>query len=66
MRHRGVHYTLTLVEPGLWKWHFYLGGKVRTGRTRANMILLAAKRVRLVIDREQRMRIEKSERQQEK
>jgi hypothetical protein len=30
------------------------------------MVLLAAKRVRLVIDREQRARIEKSERKKEK
>ena len=61
MEHRGVQYTVTEVEPGLWKWRFVLGGRIRTGRTRTNIAILAAKRVSLVIDREQRVRLLRTE-----
>ena len=52
MIHRGVEYTVTAVAPGIWKWQFKIGDRVVTGKTEAQLQLLAARRVQLRIDRE--------------
>jgi len=48
----GVDFTLTQVEPGLWKWRFQIGEAVTTGRAEAKLMGLAAHRVKQRIDRE--------------
>jgi hypothetical protein len=52
MEHRGVEFTVTPVEPGLWKWRFQTGEAVKTGKTKSKLLGLAARRVQYVIDRE--------------
>jgi hypothetical protein len=54
MNHRGVDFTLIQVEPRLWQWRFQIGEAVTTGRTEANLMGLAARRVQQRIDRELR------------
>jgi hypothetical protein len=53
MTHKGVDYTVALTTtPGIWKWQFQIGEKVKTGRTETRISLLAIRRVQLRIDRE--------------
>jgi hypothetical protein len=52
MIHRGIEYTVTQAAPGVWKWQFRIGDKVRSGKTETRLHLLALRRVRLLIDRE--------------
>ena len=52
MNRRGVEFTVTQVEPGLWKWHFQIGEKITTGQTHSNLMGMAARRVQQRIDRE--------------
>ena len=53
MNHKGVEYTLTRSEtPGFWRWQFRIGDMVRSGKTEAELALLAMRRVELRIDRE--------------
>ena len=52
MIHKGVEFTVTQAAPGVWRWQFRIGGKVKTGRTEAKLHLLAIRRVQLRIDRE--------------
>jgi hypothetical protein len=54
MIYKGVEYTVTLAAPGVWKWQFRIGDKVKTGKTEARLNLLAIRRVQLRIDRELR------------
>ena len=54
MRHQGVEYSLTQIEPDLWKWQFRIGGRIKSGTTRTKLEFLAAKRVRTLINREKR------------
>jgi hypothetical protein len=49
---RGVEFTVTPVEPGLWKWQFQIGETVSTGETHSNLMGMAARRVQQRIDRE--------------
>jgi hypothetical protein len=52
MNHRGIEYTVERSEtPGFWHWQFRIGETVKTGKTQANMELLAVRRVQLQIDR---------------
>jgi hypothetical protein len=51
---RGVEFTVWLVKPGLWKWQFQVGETVRTGKTRSNLMGMAAHRVQQRIDLELR------------
>ena len=51
MDYRGVQYEITKIEPGLWKYQFRIGAVIRTGKTKSSLELLAARRVRLAIDR---------------
>ena len=52
MIHKGVEFTMTQAAPGIWKWQFQIGDKLKTGRTEAKLQLLAIRRVQLRIDRE--------------
>jgi hypothetical protein len=52
MIHKGVDFTVTQAAPGVWKWQFRIGDKVKTGKTEAKLHLLAIRRVQLRIDRE--------------
>ena len=53
MNHKGVEYTLTRSEtPGVWKWQFRIGERVRSGRTESRLLLLPMRRVQLTIARE--------------
>jgi hypothetical protein len=52
MNRKGVEFTLLLIEPGLWKWHFQIGNDVLTGKTKTNLMGVAAHRVHQRIDRE--------------
>jgi hypothetical protein len=39
-------------EPGIWKWRFWIGDQIKSGRTETRIGLLAARRVQLRINRE--------------
>jgi hypothetical protein len=53
MKHRGIEYTVTMTTvPGVWKWQFRIGDKIKTGKTETRIDLLAIRRVQLRIDRE--------------
>jgi len=52
MNRRGVEFSLTQVEPGLWKWEFQIGDTVTIGKTQSNLMGMAARRVQQRIDRE--------------
>jgi hypothetical protein len=52
MNRKGVEFSLTQVEPGLWKWQFQIGNTVTTGKMHSNLMGLAAHRVQQKIDRE--------------
>ena len=50
MNRRGVRFSLTQVEPGLW-WNS-IGDTVTVGKTQSNLMGMAARRVQQRIDRE--------------
>jgi hypothetical protein len=51
MMYRGVEYSVSRTdEPGIWKWRFFIGGAVKTGKTGTNLELLAMRRARMRID----------------
>jgi hypothetical protein len=52
MNRSGVEFSLTQVEPGLWKWEFQIGDTVTIGKTQSNLMGMAARRVQQRIDRE--------------
>jgi hypothetical protein len=52
MNRKGVEFTLVQVQPGLWKWQFQIGEDVTSGKTRSNLMGIAAHRVQQRIDRE--------------
>jgi hypothetical protein len=53
MTHRGVEYTVVpSPTPGIWKWRFQIGDRVKTGRVETRIDLLAVRRVKQRIDRE--------------
>jgi hypothetical protein len=52
MNRKGVEFTVTKVEPGLWKWQFQIGETVTSGRTQSNLMGMAAHRVQQRIDGE--------------
>jgi hypothetical protein len=54
MNRRGVEFTVTQLEPGLWKWQFQIGKTVTTGKTQSSLMGMAARRVQQRIDRELR------------
>jgi hypothetical protein len=55
MNHRGVEYSIVVGgAPGIWKWQFRIGDKIKSGRTETKLNLLAIRRVQLRIDQELR------------
>ena len=55
MNHKGIEYSIvTGAAPGVWKWQFRIGDRVKTGRTETRLNLLAIRRVQLRIDQELR------------
>jgi len=54
MIRRGVEFTLVQLEPGLWKWEFEIDKTVTTGKTKSNLMGMAARRVQQRIDLELR------------
>jgi hypothetical protein len=50
MNHKGVEYTVTTVEPGVWKWEFRIDQKVMAGKIRTNLKGLAQRRAEAKID----------------
>ena len=54
MIYKDVEYTVTAVAPGIWKWQFRIDDRVVAGKTEAKLYLLAVRRVKLRIDREQK------------
>jgi hypothetical protein len=53
MNHKGVEYSVAVTAtPGIWKWQFRIGDRVKTGKTETRIGLLAIRRVQLRIDRE--------------
>jgi CheY-like chemotaxis protein len=51
MIHKGIEFTLQLIEPGLWKWRFQIGEVVTNGKTHTNLMGLAIRRAQAQIDR---------------
>jgi hypothetical protein len=61
MMHKGIDYSVALTAtPGVWRWQFRIGDKIKTGKTETRINLLAIRRVQLRIDRE----LKKVEREQ--
>ena len=54
MQHRGMEFSVALIERGRWKWEFRIGDKVKTGKTETMFKEMVARRVRNLIDRELR------------
>ena len=53
MMHKGVEYMVVpTATPGIWKWQFRIGDRVKTGKTETRINLLAMRRVQLRIDGE--------------
>jgi hypothetical protein len=52
MNRKGVEFTVTQVEPGLWKWQFQIGETVTSGKTQSNLVGMATHRAQQRIDRE--------------
>jgi hypothetical protein len=54
MNRKGIEFSLLQVQPGLWKWQFQIGDTVTTGKTRSNLMGIAAHRAQKRIDLELR------------
>jgi hypothetical protein len=53
MHHRGIEYTVTRTKRrDIWRWHFWINDRVRSGQVRTTLEVLANRRVQLLIDRE--------------
>jgi hypothetical protein len=52
MNRKGIEFSLLQVQPGLWKWQFQIGDTVTTGKTRSNLMGIAAHRAQKRIDLE--------------
>jgi hypothetical protein len=52
MIYKGIEFTVTAVAAGVWKWQFRIGHRLVTGKTDAQLYLLAVRRVQMRIDRE--------------
>lgn len=43
MMHKGVEYMIApTATPGIWKWQFWIGDQVKTGKTETRIDLLAS------------------------
>jgi hypothetical protein len=54
MNRKGIEFSLLQVQPGLWKWQFQIGDTVTTGKTRSNLMGIAAHPAQKRIDLELR------------
>lgn len=55
MKHRGVEYSVVpATSPGIWKWQFRIGDRIKTGKTQTRLQLLAIRRAQIRIDQELR------------
>jgi hypothetical protein len=54
MTYKGIDFSVASAAPGVWKWQFRIGNRIKTGKTETNINLLAIRRVHLRIDRELR------------
>jgi hypothetical protein len=55
MKHKGVEYQVApSTVPGIWKWQFWIGDKVKSGETETKIAGMAARRAQLRIDQELR------------
>jgi hypothetical protein len=55
MNHKGVEYQIApSTVPGVWKWQFRIGDKVKAGETATRIAGMAARRTQLKIDQELR------------
>ncbi len=45
MNRRGIEFTLTQAQPGLWHWQFQIGKSVMNGKTETNLRGMAVHRV---------------------
>lgn len=53
--HRGIHISLTRnAAPGFWRYAYALRDRIRSGRVRGRLPLLAIRRVQMRIDRDMR------------
>jgi len=53
MLHRGIEYTVTRTRRrDIWRWHFWIDDRVKSGQVRTTLEVLAVRRVQLPIDRE--------------
>jgi len=62
INHRGVDFTVAPdPEPNVWRWRFWIGDKVTTGKTETALRGIAARRAQIKID--QAIRKSKGDRQ---
>jgi hypothetical protein len=55
VNHKGVEYEVApSTVPGVWKWRFWIEGKVKSGETETKLAEMAARRAQLKIDQELR------------
>jgi hypothetical protein len=54
VEYKGVEFTLTESDAGFWKYQMLIEGRTKAGIVRANLKLLAERRVRIKIDAELR------------
>jgi hypothetical protein len=52
MNYKGIEYTIKMTEQGVWKYRFQIGRAIKVGATRAEIELVAVRRVQKRIDRE--------------
>jgi hypothetical protein len=52
MTYRGIEYKLKMVEPGIWKYRFYVGRGIKIGTTKTDLESVAVQRTQKRIDRE--------------
>jgi hypothetical protein len=52
MNRRGVEFSLSQVEPDLWKWQFQIGRTITTGTTHSRLMGMAARCAQKRIDAE--------------
>jgi hypothetical protein len=50
--YNGIEFTLKMVEPGIWKYRFYIGRGIKIGTTKTDLESLAIRRTQKRIDRE--------------
>jgi len=52
MIRRGIKFTLHEIKPGLWKWEFQIDNTVTTGKTKSDLMGMAARKAQHRIDQE--------------